>query len=45
MATRKIVMAFNPYRFQSRLVESFKQLLQTYAGESVTERERHRNER
>lgn len=28
--TRKIVMAFNPYRFQSRLTESFKQRLRSY---------------
>jgi LysR family hydrogen peroxide-inducible transcriptional activator len=27
--TRKIAMAFNPYRFQSRLAESFKQLLRS----------------
>lgn len=29
--TRKIVMAFNPYRFQSRLVESFKKQLLDYS--------------
>ncbi len=28
--TRKIVMAFNPYRFQSRLMESFKKQLRGY---------------
>jgi LysR family transcriptional regulator, hydrogen peroxide-inducible genes activator len=28
--TRKIVLAFNPYRFQSRLMESFKQQLRSY---------------
>ncbi len=43
--TRKIVMAFNPYRFQSRLAESFKQLLRTYAGESVAERDVYNSDR
>ncbi len=28
--TRKIVMVFNPYRFQSRLAEAFKETLRTY---------------
>lgn len=37
--TRKIVMGFNPYRFQSRLAEDFKQLLRNYAGESAQQRE------
>lgn len=35
--TRKIVMAFNPYRFQSRLVESLKQQLRTYRAVAVKE--------
>ena len=33
--SRKIVMVFNPYRFQSRLSEDFKQLLRAYASEHV----------
>ncbi|WP_145169332.1 LysR family transcriptional regulator [Rubripirellula lacrimiformis] len=33
--TRKIAVIWNPYRFQSRLVEAFKDRLQTYAQQSV----------
>lgn len=32
--TRKIVMAWNPYRFQSRLIEAFKARLRIHAAES-----------
>ena len=31
--SRRIAMAFNPYRFQSRLSESFKKLLRCYAAD------------
>ena len=43
--TRKIVMAFNPYRFQSRLAEAFKQLLRTYASEIGSGRDGHKSHR
>ncbi len=35
--TRKIVMAWNPYRFQSRLIEAFKQRLRMHARESTND--------
>ena len=31
--SRKIIMVFNPYRFQSRLLESFKKCLREYSAE------------
>lgn len=34
--TRKIAIAWNPYRFQSRLVDAFREHLRTYEPEAIT---------
>lgn len=41
--TRRIVMAWNPYRFRSRLVEAFHRELKSYAKEFASLRNEHVN--